>query len=335
MALPFILTAVSLVTLLIVGLAGVTGSTLDIFEVQPKDLSISLADLQDLKVNGAKLNIDQDLLERLGFDDEIDAAIDQYANVNITAAKLGLGDKYNFYLWNWEELRGDEKIKPKAQFDYAQNFTNIDHIGNINSNEDGVKIQVPDVIEDGLKVFAGLIKWSQIVFVIAVVTNVVTLLVGISSFFSRIGSCITYVFSFIATAAITAFAALATVTATGVVGVLTAAAKDFGVKSRVNTSWLVVIWIGVAAAIASGLFWLFSVCCCKGSSGRRDSRRSLDASNEKLVGSSQPSGYQQVHDPFQTGQPQQGYGQPQFGIPMGNVKTSRAQAYEPYSHHAT
>lgn len=336
-ALPFILTAVSLVCLLIVGLSGVTGSTLSIFEIQPKELSISLEDLQELKIDGSKLNIDEDILEKLGFDDEIDAAIDQYGGVNITAKKLGLADKYNFYVWNFVEVRGDKTTKSKAEFDYAQNFTNIDHIGNINENENGVEIQIPDVIEDGLQVFATLMKWSQIAYVIAVVAAGVTLLVGISSFFSRIGSFITWICSFVALAGILAFAVLTTVTSTGIVGILKAAAEDFGVKSSVSTSWLAVTWIGVAAAMASGLFWLFSICCCKGSNGgRKNKRTSLDDSNEKLVGSEQPRGYQQVHDPFQTGQPQQsGYTQPQFSIPMGNVKTSRAQAYEPYSHHST
>ena len=331
-ALPFILTGISLVTLLIVGLAGVTGSTLSIFEVAPKDLSISLEDLQDLKVNGNDLKIPQDWLDQLGFEDSVNDAIDQYGGVNVTAAKLGLGDKYNFYLWNYEETNNGKKVKSDAEFDYASNFTNTSHIGNL-AEGTGLTLEVPDEIEDALKVFANLIKWSQIVFCIAVVAAGVALIVGISSFFSRIGSCITWVVSSIATAAIIAFAVLTTVTASVVVGIITAATKNFGVDSSVSTSWLAVIWVGVACAIASWFFWMFTICCCKGSSTKSGKRHSID-DNEKLIGPG-PRGYQQVQDPYMHGSQQSGINQPQFSIPMGNVKTSRAQAYEPYSHHAS
>jgi len=335
-SLPFILTAISLVTLLIVGLAGVTGSNLSLFEVVPKDLSISLADLQTLNVkkkrSAANLPINVRGLPEVRS--SISGAIDAASNINITAAQLNLADKYNFYLWNFVEVRGDVTTKTAPRFDYASNFTNTTSITNLAAGT-GLTISIPKAVQSGLSAFANLIKWTQVVFIIAGVATIITILVGIAAFFSRIGSCVTWIVSAISTAAIVAFATLATITSTSVVGILTAAAEPFGVHSSVNTTWLVIIWVGVAAAVASGLFWLFTICCCAPSSGRSGKRHSRGGDSEKVIGG---KGYQPVHDPFRNepyaGQQSGIYNQQQHAIPMNNVKTSRAQAYEPYSHHA-
>lgn len=327
-SLPFILTAVSIVCLLIVGLAGVTGSNLSLFEVIPKDLNVNLDQLKDLKIGGDGLDINTDRLKDIGINtDDLDAAIAKFGGLDITAEKLGLGDKYNFFLWNWVEERGGNTIKTKAQFNYASVF-NTTNIGNL-ADGTGASIEVPQTIDDGLKTFATCIKWSEILFIVAIVMHAATLLVGIGACFSRIGSCVTWVVSSVALAAITGFAALTTVTGSVVVGTINAAAEQFGVKSSVNTAWLAIIWIGVAAGVASGIFWMVTICCCKGSVGR-GSKRDSRGDTEKLMGGTGGRGYQPIHDQ-QTGI----YNQQQYAIPMTNVKTSRGQAYEPYSHHAT
>lgn len=332
-SLPFILTAISLVTLLIVGLAGVTGSNLSLFEVVPKDLSISLADLQALDVT-QQLDAAKQSINVRGLTESasgVSGAIAAASNVNITAAQLNLADKYNFFLWNFVEVRGDVSTKTAPKFNYASNFTNTSSITNLAAGT-GITVSLPEAIKSALSVFANLIKWTEVVFIIAGVATVITILVSIAAFFSRIGSCITWIVSAISTAAIIGFAALATITSMSVVGTLKATAERFGVHSSVNITWLVIIWIGVAAAVTSGLFWLFTICCCASSSGRSGKRH---GDSEKIVGG---RGYQPVQDPFRNepyvGQQSGIYNQQQYAIPMNNVKTSRAQAYEPYSHHA-
>lgn len=325
-ALPFILTAVSLVTLLIVGLAGITGSNLSLFEVAPRDLSINLSDLQKLDLSGTKARRDI-----RGLGSSVTGAIDAVSHTNITAAQLNLADKYNFYLWNFVEVRGDVTTKTSPKFNYASNFTDTSSVGDLAAGT-GITVTVPQAVQDGLKLFSTLIKWTQIVFVVAIVATALALLVGLFGFCSRIGSCGTWIISSISTAAIIGFATLATVTATSVVGVLTGVAKPFGVTSSVSTAWLSIIWFGVAAAVASVFFWLLTVCCCA-SSGGKGNRHSNNA--EKLTGS---KGYQPVRDPFgneaYAGQQSGIYNQQQYAIPLSNVKTNRAEAYEPYSHHA-
>lgn len=333
-SLPFILTAISIVTLLIVGLAGVTGSNVSLFEVIPKDLKISLDELKDVKIGGEGLGVNTDRLKDLGINTEdIEAAIAKFGGLDIDAKKLGLGEKYDFYLWNWVEEREGATIKTKTQFDYARVF-NTTNIGNL-ADGTGADVEVPESIQNGLKTFATCIKWSEILFMVAIVAHAATLLVGIGACFSRVGSCVTWVVSSVALAALVGFAALTTITASVVVGTLNAAAGSFGVKASVNTAWLAVIWIGVAAGVASGIFWLVTMCCCKGSI--RGGKRNSDGDSEKLMrgGLGGGKGYQPLHDPHQ--QPQQSgiYNQQQYAIPMSNMKASRGNAYEPYSHHAT
>ncbi len=339
---PFILTGISIITLLIVGLAGVTGSNLSLFEVVTKDLSVNMNDAKNIDFNGKSLG---DSLSDAGIDtskitgryipteEEVNNALDAVGGVNITAEKLGLGDKYNFFLWNFVEVKGGQTIKQKTQFNYASNFSDTSSIDNLAAGT-GVDVKVPDAIKDGLKLFANCIKWSEILFLIAIVMQAVTLLIGVTACCSRAGSCVTWVVSTVALAAMTAFAVLTTVTSTIIVGTLNTAAKDYGLQSSVSTTWLAITWVGVATSIASGLYWMFTTCCCKGSSGSKN--RDSVGDTEKLMGGSN-RGYQPVHDPYQPqGQQQTGiYNQQQY-YPMGNVKhQDRAQAYEPYSHHTT
>ncbi|KFY27572.1 hypothetical protein V493_03414 [Pseudogymnoascus sp. VKM F-4281 (FW-2241)] len=326
-ALPFILTAISLICLLIVGLAGVTGSNLHLFEIAPKDLSISTEQFQSLDFK-QKIKDAADKIPGVDSGD-VEGAVSEYS---LTAAKLGLGDKYNFYVWNYAELVGDVTTKTDPAFDYASAFTDTTKLEEV-AKAAGASVAIPDAVKTGLKTFATLVKWTQVVYIVACIATALTVLVGIAGFFSRIGSCCTWVISGISCLAMIGFATMATVTSGVVVGALNGTVKHYGVNSSVNVGWLTVIWIGVAASIASGLFWLFSACCC--ANARKDNRHSRAGDSEKLLGT---RGYQPVQDPYQNepyaGQQSGVYNQQQHAIPMQNVKTNRAQAYEPYSHHA-
>lgn len=327
-ALPFILTTISLICLLIVGLAGVTSSNLHLFEVAPKDLKITAAQFESLDF---KQKV-KDVADKIPGVDTSD--VTAASDFSLTASQLGLGDKYDFFLWNYAELVGDKTTKSKPTFNYASNFTDTSKLEKLTTDAQ-ISVTIPDAVKTGLKTFATLVKWTEVVYVIACITTALTILVGIAGFFSRIGSCFTWMISGLSCFAIIGFATLATVTSSVVVGALTASVKNYGVKSSVNTSWLAVIWIGAAASIASGLFWLFSICCC--ANARKDNRHSRAGDSEKLLGTG-TRGYQPVQDPYQNepymGQQSGVYNQQQYAIPMHDVKADRAQAYEPYSHHA-
>ncbi|KFY08277.1 hypothetical protein V492_06375 [Pseudogymnoascus sp. VKM F-4246] len=327
--LPFALTTISLICLLIVGLAGVTSSNMHIFEIEPKDLKITAEQFQNLDFKQKA----EDIANKIpGVDtSDVDDAVNDFS---LTAEALGLGDKYDFFLWNYAELRDGATTKSDPTFDYASNFTDTSKLEKITTSAQ-ISVSIPDGVKTGLKTFATLVKWTEVVYIIACVTTGLTLLVGIASFFSRIGSCFTWLISGLSCFSIIGFATLATVTSSVVVGALNATVKHYGVNSSLNTSWLAAAWIGAAASVASGLFWLFSICCC--ANARKDKRHSRADDSEKLLGTGS-RGYQPVQDPYQNepymGQQSGIYNQQQHAVPMHNMKTDRAQAYEPYSHHA-
>jgi hypothetical protein len=315
---PFLLTAASLVTLLIVGLAGVTGSNLNMFDVSPQHLSISIKSLQGLTHLKSR-----DLSSLTTAATGAAGVASDIANINITAADLQLADNYYFYLWNYVSTTGSVSNKTTAKFNYASSFTNTTVLSDVAKSK-GVTLDLPSAVGDGLVAFANLVKWTEVVFIVACITTALTLIVGLIGFCSRMGSCCTYIICSISTTAIIAFAALGTVTATAVVGTVKTVAEPFGMTAHLNTTWLGVAWVGAAASLAAGLFWLFSVCCCKSERKRNSHDGEKDFSGNR--------GYQRVSDPH--GNPAGAYNQPQYGIPMNNVKINRAQAYEPYSHHA-
>ena len=113
------------------------------------------------------------------------------------------------------------------------------------------------------------------------------------------------------------FTIAAAATATGVYGVLTGvfktALEDYEIEASMGNKMLQVMWLGVAFSIASGLFWLLSVCCCSGSSGHK-----------KTVVEKTPYSYERVTSPA-------------FGQSGHQLQTAPAfkqgqsgTAYEPY-----
>lgn len=317
---PFALTTASLICILIVGLAGVTNKGLYMFEAETKNLSISNTDLINLATADLK-----------DFTSAADGAISD-ATVNITAADLGLADYYTVALWNYCYTTGSTTTCTKAAFDWASNATNTTELNTL-ASQTGVKVTVPKAIETALKTFSLIAKWTEIVYIIAAIATACALLVGLFAICSKIGSCCTFLINGIATVAIIAASVLSTVMSSTVVATLEAASKPFGVKASFNTSFLVITWLAAAFSLAAGLFWAFSICCCSaGSSERRDKRRSKAGDSEKPYGT-----YQRVDDPFAPhtySNQQSGVYNPSYGVPMNNMKPTKAGAYEPYSHGA-
>jgi len=316
-SLPFLLTAVSLVALLIVGLAGITSSSLPLFTITTKDLSISISDLSSLtSVNARSLSA-------------LTEAATAGLTTNITATDLGLADSYSFALWNFVATTGSVSVKSAAKFNYAANITNTSSITTL-AAANGITLATPTAITDALKTFATLVEWTEIVFIVACVLTGVTLLFGLISFCSRIGSCCTFLVSGVSTLAIIAFAALGTVLGSTIVGTLQIG-RRYGITSSLNTTWLVIAWLAAAASLAAGLFWMFTICCCSPEHrARREKHHSTAGGFEKPYG-----GYSRVHDPLvpYPGQESGTYSIPQQSYPMSNVK-AHTGAYEPYSHQA-
>jgi len=315
-ALPFGLTIASLVCTLIVMLSGITNHNLDMFEVNTKNLSISSSSLKNFE-NEVKRDLSLSHLTSAALNGKIDSG------VNFTAADLGLADSYKVFMWNYCSTTGSNTTCTKAKFDWAHsslNTTAINEKAQATSSAIGQNATLPKDVTNALKTYATVSKWTQVVYIIAFIITVLELVVGLFGFCSRAGSCVTYLVSGLATTAIISASILATASSAVVVAAVQSTSKAYGVKASIQTGFLSVTWLAVAFSIGAGLFWLFSICCCKAE------HRNNKKGGEKFI----PTGsYQPIHDPHTAYQGQQ------HGIyDAGAQKPIRGGGYEPYSHAA-
>jgi hypothetical protein len=333
-ALPFGLTIASLICILLTMTAGITSKDLDLFQVNASGLSISSSSLSNL----------ENLLKRntTHFSSLTVAALtggsssSSSSTINITAADLGLADRYKVSLWNYCSQTGSNTTCTKGKFNWASDALNVTAIEDLASTTSGQNVTLPKELRTSLKTFVTVNKWTEVVYLIALLTCVLELVVGIFGFCSRAASCVTYIVSGLSTISIIIASVMSTVLGAITVGSIDSTAKAYGVKASLNTSFLAITWLAAAFSIGGGLFWMFTICCCAAdhhskSPKNRRSRGGEDA--EKLI----PSGaYQRVDDTHYNGQQTGVYhNQGAFAVPTPNVKpTHNNGAYEPYSHAA-
>jgi hypothetical protein len=316
---PFGLTIASLICILIVMLNGITDKSLDMFEVDTKNLSISSSSLQNF-VNEVKKRDERDLGHLTT------AALNGAANgaTNFTAAQLGLADSYKVYMWNYCSTTGSKTNCTSAKFDWASDSLNITAINARASSASGTNATLPKDVSNALKTFATVSKWTQVVYIIAFILTVLELVVGLFGFCSRAGSCVTYLVAGLQSTAIISASILATVSSAVVVAAVKSTSKAYGVNASIKTGFLSVTWIAVAFSVGAGLFWMFSMCCCKA-----EHRNNKKHNGEKGFAMGNNSSYQPLHDPNTAYQGQQhGIYNPQLNKP------AHGAGYEPYSHAA-
>ncbi|KAI1496013.1 SUR7/PalI family-domain-containing protein [Biscogniauxia marginata] len=327
-ALPFILTVGSIICGLIAGLTGVTNTNLYLFRIDLTDLSVNVGQLQAL-VSSANDIINSrsadpyDWSEAASDADSVSDAASAIENANstaITAADVGLANTYDFNLWGYcITPQNGSRNCTKAKYNWAEEALNTDWVENF-TNVAGLNITIPDEINDGLTLFKTISRWTEIVYVISMVLLGLELVVGLFSVCSRAVSCLTWLVSGFATAAVIAAAVMMTVMGSVVVGAIEGAASQYGVDGSLNNSFLATIWIGAAFALGASLFWLFSACCCK--ADHRSSHKRGGSETEKFLptGSYAPLGESNAHN--------SGYnnGAPKRGGARSDL------AYEPYSH---
>ncbi|KAI0186302.1 SUR7 protein [Xylaria flabelliformis] len=345
-ALPFILTVASIIAALIAGLTGVSSNDLYLFRIDVTNLSIDASQLQDIVSNASSLvsgdkldditnqvtnNVEnagddvsnkiKEIIERDSASDVASDITNALSGTTITASDLGLANKYDFTLWGYCVTPQDGKKNcTKAEFDWASKELNLTWVDTLTQMV-GLNVTLPKELDDGLDAYKTITKWTEVVFIIAIVALGLELLVGLFTACSRAISCVTWIISGFATAAIIATAVLLTVTGATVIGVVLGVSKQYGVKANLNNSFLATIWISVAFAIGAGLFWLFSVCCCKPENRPHGGKRHLDSEKHMPTGSYAPLGENHPG----------GYGGYNYGAPQrGGARSDLA--YEPYSH---
>ncbi|KAK4648082.1 hypothetical protein QC763_106930 [Podospora pseudopauciseta] len=326
-ALPFLLTLASLISLLVAGLAGVADKSLYMFQVNTTNLSIDPLTAANLisKATGGK---DVETVFNDAVNDALNTRQDTQTT-NITAADLSLYDLYDVGLWGYcyTPQNGSRECTRPA-FDWATNVLNTT-TGDLNSmlTLTGQNVTLPKEITDAVKAFSTVSKWTQVVFIISYVALGVALFFGLFANCSRAFSCITWLLAAFAAVAVCASAALATATAVVVVGAVEGSAKIYGVRADFNTRFLAAVWIAAAFALAAALFWVFTICCCAPEKRSGHKRNRSSDEGEKLMGTGP---YQRLDQP----QGYQGYQQQWPAATAGNGGYGRQTggAYEPYSH---
>ncbi|KAL7791336.1 SUR7/PalI family domain-containing protein [Trichoderma ceciliae] len=310
-ALPLLLTMASIGTLLYAVLAGVAHENLKLLQVDLSNLSISPVNLQTL-------------LSRA------ESTLKETKTDNITATDLGLHKYYDLTLWGVCSSDDNKKYTcSKAEFDWATKQINVDDI-----QEGGTTIQLPKDIKNALTAFRKLIKWSEILFIIALAALGLELLIGIFSNFSRVVSCLTWLESVITTILVFIACALSTATVAIVAGVVQGSKSLYGAKVHLDGRYLAVIWIGAAFSLGASLFWILTICCCKPEKRQKNQNQNRSSvggvgggDGEKLLSSGGfgSNGYAPLGE-------QTGYtsGAPRFASGSGRSDL----AYEPYSHRA-
>ncbi|KAF2823242.1 hypothetical protein CC86DRAFT_328374 [Ophiobolus disseminans] len=248
------------------------------------------------------LNIDNNLLEALQGQ----------------ASAGHLKDFYQVGLWSYCEGDKDPKTgvetithcsSSKSNF-WFDPFT----VWNL-KNSTAQKIVGDEKLEKGLNTYkkvSGFMIWS---FGIALALSAAEIIIGFFAIFSRWGSLVTTIISTAQTIFILAAASTATATYGLLVGVFETALKDINIEANMGKQMLGVMWLAVAFGVASGLFWLFSVCCCSGKSPHKK------VSVEKT-----PYTYERVASPAFPAQ----HGQQHTGYAGASHSQQQGTAYEPF-----
>ncbi|OAX77373.1 hypothetical protein ACJ72_08331, partial [Emergomyces africanus] len=287
---PYLLTIGALVCLILVGL-GMTKSSAPL-----NSIYFVKADLKDADFDSTGLP--QDLFP---FTKSLQQAD-------------GEGDLHDFYLiglWNHcygEYENGQYKIikctdrKAKYWFNPVDEWDLDEYLDD--NDQDADKF-LPASLDKGLSAYRKVASWMFIAFVVTFVATAVELLLGISAVFSRWGSLVVTIVSAVSSV----FFFAAAITATAMYAALTAAVntslKPYNIHASLGKNMFAILWLGVAFSLASGVFWLFSVCCCSGrspynhnnggssSSGGFGGRRNRGITAEKT-----PYTYERVSDPY-------------------------------------
>ncbi|RAL61853.1 hypothetical protein DID88_002916 [Monilinia fructigena] len=334
---PFGLTLASLVCLLMASLAGITDKSLELFTVNTTNLSISSSTLLSLEKSVTKRGLGDLHVSALtststssaqsSLESLIASATGTDSAVNITAKDLGLANSYQISLWSYCATTGTNRTCSSPKFNWAASSLNTSSIDSLAAST-GTNVTLPSDIKHALKTFTVVSKWTQVVYIIALVATATELFLGLFAICSTAASCVTYIISGFSTTAAIVASVMATALCSVTVGAIKSSAKAYGVKANIDTHFLAITWLAVVFSVASSFFWVFTICCCASSNkaSKRD-RRSLNDS-EKLI--PQNTAYQKIDTP------ETGYVGQQQGIyhPQQYHQPTRTGAYEPYSHGA-
>lgn len=338
---PMALTIGSLALLIAVGLGGTNKNNDGL-----NNLYFFRANTSHINATNSNINIpDNFLTKSLHLNNSTNAA------TNTTAIK----DFYHIGLWNY--CSGDFKNNTDTFDD--KNADKTDDVTNCTSRKAqfwfnpvevwGLNQTQADAIfgkelTHGLNVYKSVAKWMYISYIITVIATAVEIVVGVLALFSRWGSLATTIVSSISSIFLMSFALTSTILYATLVGTFNHALKQYNIHGTVGHNIFVLVWLAVLFSWASGLFWLFSSCCCSGRSDRiKGYGDPANNRNGGFRGKQTPYTYERVESPFLSHGANNQHLQPSYqsspnpqsqGVPMQSLG-GKNTAYEPFRHGAT
>lgn len=230
-----------------------------------------------------------------------------------------LKDFYLVGLWNYCEgdIKNDDKYEithcsgRKANFWF--NPVDVWELKNTTADE-----LFPDKLQDGLNAYEKASKWMFTAFVIAICLTLAEFVVGIFAIFSRWGSLVTTIISTAQTVFMLAAAISATAIYAILAGVFESVLKPYNIRASLGRKMYITLWFAAAFSIASGFFWLISVCCCSGKSGHK-----------KVNVEKTPYTYERVASPYLGARDG---GHQLSSMPSSGGHGTSGSAYEPFRH---
>lgn len=174
-------------------------------------------------------------------------------------------------------------------------------------------------MKKGIDAYSRVARFAFSAWVIAAILTAVEFVVGIFAVLSRWGSLVTTIVSAASTIFIIAAAGSSTAIYLALAGVFRSVLAPYNIKASLGSSMFSVVWLAVAFSVASGFFWMISICCCSGKSPHK-----------KVVVEKAPYTYERVASPY--------LGAQQSGVeshamaPVG-AHGGHGAAYEPYREH--
>ncbi|CAI6335700.1 unnamed protein product [Periconia digitata] len=264
---PMALTIASLICLSIV-CVGQSNKDMDL----ANDLYFFKAITKDVDLNpnekaGEKVNEANDKLKNLPnspqFNEDLLKALQGSAKSN------KLTDFYKVGIRGYCEgkIDGDKEIVEKCSDQVNYFWFNPIEVWGLEGTS--AQNMFSDEFKKGLDSYKKVAKWMVTCYGLALAATALEILIGITALFSRWGSLATTIVSCISSGL--AFSAALTITLlySSLVGIFETVLKPYNIDSEMGKQMLSVLWLGVAFSLGSGIFWLFSTCCCSGKSDKK------------------------------------------------------------------
>lgn len=183
------------------------------------------------------------------------------------ASAKELKDFYQVGLWSYCE--GDKDKDGKETITYCSKSSTkfwFDPFSVWELKDTSAQKVLGEDLQKGLDTYKKVSGWMVWSFGIALILSAAEFVIGFFAIFSRWGSLVTTIVSTAQTIFIIAAAATATAIYSTLTGLFHSVLEPYNIDAWMGKQMLSVVWLAVAFGLASGFFWLISICCCSGKS---------------------------------------------------------------------